>query len=142
MAVISLLREIPFPRWAALGLLVIPLLRGQTLQIVGDAHVNTAYPAVNFGSSVYLTVGGTSTSYLQFDLSSLPAGTNVANVTKVNLILFVNRIAAPGTIQVAEAAGAWTESAIVASNAPGGGRGARRYHTAGESGLRVDRCHQ
>ncbi len=96
-------------------------LNGQTLPVGGDSHVNSAYPALNFGGSVYLAVGGTSTGYLQFDLSTLPAGTNVANLTKVNLVLFVSRIVTPGSIQVAEAAGAWSEYGIQAGNAPGAG---------------------
>ncbi|HXJ44100.1 MAG TPA: DNRLRE domain-containing protein [Bryobacteraceae bacterium] len=94
-------------------------LSGQTVPITGDAHVNTAFPALNFGSSVYLAAGGTSTAYLQFDLSTLPAGTNFANVAKVNLILFVNRIGTAGTLQVAEAAGGWNESSVLSNNAPG-----------------------
>ena len=71
------------------GLCVAPFAHAQTLQVVGDSFANTAYPSVSSGSSVYLSAGGSSSTYLQFDLSSLPSGTNVANITKVNLILFV-----------------------------------------------------
>ena len=96
-------------------------LSAQTLPVVSDAHVNSAYSATNFGSSVYLAVGGTSSAYIQFDLTALPAGLTAANVAKVNLVLFVNRIGTAGTIQVSQAAGAWTETGITSANAPGAG---------------------
>ncbi|MGD0548684.1 MAG: hypothetical protein ABR991_12775, partial [Terracidiphilus sp.] len=43
--------------------------------VVGDAYVNSAHPAVNYGNLSNLYVNSTGTALLQFDLSALPAGT-------------------------------------------------------------------
>ncbi len=94
------------------------MVSGQTLPAVGDAYVNTGLPAANFGNAAKLGVGGGNTTYLQFDLSSVPAGTNV---TSVSLILYVNAIQTGGSVQVAEVSGTWTEAAITAGNAPAAG---------------------
>jgi Collagen triple helix repeat (20 copies) len=94
------------------------MVSGQTLPAVGDAYVNTGLPAANFGNAAKLGVGGGNTTYLQFDLSSVPAGTNV---TSVSLILYVNAIQTGGSVQVAEVSGPWTEAAITAGNAPAAG---------------------
>ena len=93
----------------------------QTLSPSDDALVNTAFPTINFGSLPYLEAGDTSTTYIKFDLTSLPAGMAVTSISKVNLVLWVNRIGTPGSIQVAEAAGPWSESTITATAAPSSG---------------------
>ena len=46
--------------------------------LVADAHVNSARPGVNSGAISNLNVGGGYTALLQFDLSTLPAGTTAA----------------------------------------------------------------
>jgi hypothetical protein len=112
-------------RNALLGILVLCIafcqsLIAQSISPSADAHVNTAFPAVNFGASPFLEVGGTSTTYLQFPLSNLPAGFSLPAGSQVNLVLWVNRIGTAGTVQVSQGAGAWTEGSITANNLPGG----------------------
>ncbi len=106
---------------ACLALVASHNLYGDSLLVTGDAHVNSAFPSVNFGSAPYLEVGGTTRAYIQFNLSSLPTGLTPADVGQVNLILWVNRIGTAGSIQVSEVSGAWTESGITWNNQPGTG---------------------
>jgi hypothetical protein len=96
-------------------------LMAQTISPSDDAHVNSAFPSVNFGNSPFLEVGGTSLAFVKFNLSTLPAGTGTAAGTKVNLVLWVNRIGTAGSIQVSEATGAWTESTVTFSSQPSTG---------------------
>jgi outer membrane biogenesis lipoprotein LolB len=58
-----------------------------------DAYTNSASPATNFGNSGTLNVQSPSqTSYIQFDLSSIPPGYTSANIAKASLKLYVNSV--------------------------------------------------
>lgn len=92
---------------------------GATAPVTGDAHVSQSVPAMNFGTLGTVNIGGGSRGYLQFDLSSLPAGTTAANISKATLLLFVNRVVVAGSIDVNAAGGAWSESTVTGSTAPG-----------------------
>jgi len=94
---------------------------GQTIPVTGDVHYDSGFPSVNFGNSSYLSVSGNSKAYIQFDLSSLPPGTNAAGITKVNLVLWVGRISSAGNLQISEAGAAWNESALTFGNTPATG---------------------
>ena len=54
-----------------------------------DAYTDTSKPTSNFGSATTLGVASTSTSiqtaFIQFDLSSIPAGFNGANIAKATV---------------------------------------------------------
>jgi hypothetical protein len=54
----------------------------------GGRHVNSALPAVNSGAISNLNVGNGYTALLQFDLSTLPAGTTAAQVSRAVLRLY------------------------------------------------------
>jgi hypothetical protein len=86
--------------------------------VTGDATVNSAYPATNFGGLSNLRVNSNSTALIQFNLSSLPAGTTASQIGKATLKLFVNRIDASGLVNVAPVTGAWTESAVTYTTIP------------------------
>lgn len=127
-----------------LAVTLTPLAVGQTLSPVQDAHVSTAFPSVNFGSAQLLQVGqtagaGTTKAFVQFDLSALPPGTSVTSVSRVNVVLWVNRIGTAGTIKVSQAGAAWTESGIISTNAPATGvQIATPTISAGSSFVTVD----
>jgi hypothetical protein len=118
-------------RGLCLGLLAATFLwpgaiLGQTLSPSDDAHVSTAFPAVNFGSAPLLQVGatagaGTTRAFIKFDLSILPSGTAVTSISRVNLVLWVNRVAAAGTLQLSEVSGAWSEGTVTSNSSPGTG---------------------
>src|SRR5271170_1904870 len=75
--------------------------------LVADAHVNSALPAVNSGAISNLNVGGGYTALLQFDLSTLPAGTTAAQVSRATLRLYCNRVNTAGLVSVQPVGGAW-----------------------------------
>ena len=74
----------------------------------------------NFGTSPTINVGGAGAyrGLIQFDLATLPPGTTAAGVAHANLILFVNKLGAPGAVDINAASGAWTEGAVTGANAP------------------------
>lgn len=80
-----------------------------------DAFVNSAAPSKNFGSGSLLAVQSGSTSYIQFDLSSVPAG---ATLSKATLRLYVNSYTQAGAFDVYEIDSAWSEHALNFTNAP------------------------
>lgn len=73
----------------------------------------------NYGSATTINVAGGNTvkALVQFDLSTLPAGTGAGNVAKATLALFVNKVVAAGTVNISVSvpnpAGAWTESTVI-----------------------------
>ncbi len=80
-----------------------------------DAYITTAQPSTTFGSSSLLPVQAGTTSYVRLNLSALPAN---ASIVKATLRLYVNAVVAPGSFDVYEVNGSWSEKGITASNAP------------------------
>jgi len=74
-----------------------------------DTFVSSATPKVNFGSSIALVVSPGSTSYIQFNLSGIPAG---AIVSKATLRLYVDAVATKGSFDVYQLNSAWSENAL------------------------------
>ena len=84
-----------------------------------DAYTNTALPTTNFGTKTLLDVQSASqTSYIQFDLSSIPAGYTSANVAKASLKLYVNAVTTAGSFNVNFINGTWSEKTITANLSP------------------------
>jgi hypothetical protein len=86
--------------------------------LVADAHVNSALPAVNSGAISNLSVGNGYTALLQFDLSTLPAGTTAAQVSRAMLRLYCNRMDAAGQVSVQAVGGAWGEYSVTYATLP------------------------
>jgi hypothetical protein len=84
----------------------------------GDAYTSTAAPTTNYGTSKLLDVESSQTTYIQFNLSSIPAGYTSADITKATLKLYVNTATKAGSFNVDYVNGAWSESTLDASNAP------------------------
>ena len=83
---------------------------------LGDSYVNTADPTTNYGSKTLLDVDGASqTTYIQFNLASIPS---TASVSQATLKLYVNTVTTAGSFNVDYVNGAWSEGKIDASNAP------------------------
>lgn len=77
-------------KFAALTLSTLILLTAAYAQITpsADAYTNTAAPTTNYGANVLLDVdGATQISYIQFNVSSIPAS---ASVSEATLKLYVN----------------------------------------------------
>src|ERR1700761_8482040 len=86
--------------------------------LVADAHVNSAWPGVNSGAISNLNVGGGYTALLQFDLSTLPAGTTAAQVSRATLRLYCNRADTGGLVSVQPVSGAWGEYSVTFATLP------------------------
>jgi len=87
-----------------------------------DAYTNSADLSTNYGTAVTLGVVNSATSiqttYIQFDLSSIPAGYTSANIAKATLKLYVNAVTTAGNFNVDYVNGKWQEKKITASLAP------------------------
>ena len=106
----ALLLSLSLFTWTAAHAQITPL---------GDAYTNTANPTTNFGAATTLAVNAAKeTTYIQFNLASIPA---TASVSQATLKLYVNSVPTAGSFNVDYASGAWSESTIDASNAPSPG---------------------
>ena len=74
----------------------------------------------NFGTATTLNVGGAANSQAlaQFDLGSLPSGVTASQVAKATFALFVNKLAAAGTINISVANGPWSELTVSGTAGP------------------------
>ena len=88
------------------------------LPATADASVTIASPTTNYGSSPVLALGHETTTYIRFSLSSLPPG---VTVQKATLMLFVDGVSIPGTINAFAVSGSWSESSITFDNQPSHG---------------------
>jgi len=101
-----------------LSLCTMCLLSGAYAQITpsADAYTNTAAASTNYGANVLLYVdGATETTYIQFNLASIPAS---ASVSEATLKLYVNGVTTAGTFNVDYIAGTWVEKTITANLHP------------------------
>jgi hypothetical protein len=109
-------------RLAVRGLLSVSLLCASALAQFtpsADSYTNTGSPSKNFGTAVTLNVQSASqTSYIQFDLSSIPATYTGANIAKANLKLYVNAVTTAGSFNVDYVNGRWLETTITANLSP------------------------
>jgi hypothetical protein len=87
----------------------------------GDASVNSAHASVRYGALSNLYVGNGNTTFLQFDLKTLPAGTTSAQVSRAWLTVFVNRVNAAGTVTVSPISVLLDEYNVTAATAPATG---------------------
>src|SRR5947209_13456880 len=91
------------------------LLAAQSAPPSADTYVTNAYPTATHGPSPVLPVGPGTNSFVQFNLSTLPAG---ASVTKATLRLYVDAVYKPGSFDVYEIDTSWSENALTYSTAP------------------------
>src|SRR5438046_1153895 len=88
-----------------------------------DAHV-TAGSAGTFGAVKTLRIQGpparnrVRTAFIRFDLSTLPPGTTGSEVTRATLMVFVNSVRVPGSLDVRQVTSAWSEATISGTNEP------------------------
>ena len=114
----SRLRAAVYPLMALAGLFLGVEARGQQATLVGDAHVSSTQPTVNYGSLSNLNVGGGYTGLVQFDLGTLPAGTTPAQITRATLRVYCNRADVPGAVAAQMVGGAWTEMGVTYATLP------------------------
>jgi hypothetical protein len=120
-------------KWmAATVLTVVPAVAAHASEgvVVADAYVNSAHATTNYGSLSNLYVNSNGTALLQFDLSSLPAGTTSSQIGIATLKLYVNRINTSGLVSVQPVTGSWAESAVTFSTLPSLGAAAASFTPA------------
>ena len=97
----------------SLAALVGSPLRAGEARLAGDVFFAPGSTS-QFGATAAVNVGGPLgfVGLLQFDLSTLPAGTTAAQISNASLRLFPSRIGASGSVDIYAASGAWTESSV------------------------------
>jgi hypothetical protein len=104
------------------GLVLMPFIgKAQTVPVVQDSYVVTnPATSTNYGGAATLNVAASngSQALVQFDLTTLPGGITGSNISKATLVLFVNKLAAAGSVNISVANGSWTEAGVNGTNAP------------------------
>jgi len=93
-------------------------LRATEIYVSADATVKSTSPSTNYGAVTQLTVDPNSSSYLYFDLSSLPAGATPDMVANATLVFYVDKVVTTGNIAFNPVCVPWQESTINFTNAP------------------------
>ena len=87
-----------------------------------DSYTNTAATTTNYGTAATLGVVSSATSiqttYIQFNLSSIPVGYTSTNVAKATLKLYINSVATGGSFNLNFVNGSWSEKTITAGLSP------------------------
>ena len=81
----------------------------------GDTFVSSAFPTTNFGFVNSLAVAPGTTSFVQFNLSTVPAG---ASVSKATLRLYVDLVIKPGKFDVYQLNKSWSENTLTYNTPP------------------------
>src|ERR1700689_4704555 len=75
-----------------------------------DSYTNTATPTTNNGAKTLLDVDGASqTTYIQFNLASIPS---TASISQATLKLYANSVTTAGSFNVDYVNTSWSESTI------------------------------
>jgi|HubBroStandDraft_6_1064221.scaffolds.fasta_scaffold20600_2 hypothetical protein len=80
-----------------------------------DTFVSSNAPTKNFGSQPLLAVQSGTSSYIQFNLSGLPAGVTVTTAT---VRLFVDAVSQAGSFDIYEIDQPWSENSLTFNTAP------------------------
>ena len=85
----------------------------------GDAYIDNTKPTTNFGKAVTLgVVSSSQTTFIAFDLSSIPAGYTGSSIAQATLKLYVSSVTTAGSFNVDLVNGSWAEATLNANNAP------------------------
>src|ERR1043166_3552254 len=89
--------------------------------LLDDSYTTSAKPfSTPAGSQPTIVISPKTTGFVQFDLSTLPAGTQAGDVAKASLTLYVSAgsVKSPGSFSVKVVTGAWDELTLNQANAP------------------------
>jgi hypothetical protein len=86
--------------------------------LVADSQISRIFIGKNFGGATDLFVGSGNVAFIQFDLSTLPAGTQSSQVAKATLTFYVSKINTAGALELRPVTGAWNEYSLTYLNAP------------------------
>src|SRR4051794_25761339 len=77
-----------------------------------DTYISSTVTSSNFGTATAVNVGGGNSALIQFDLSGLPAGLTASQINKATMSFYVNSTPVPGSVDIAQVTGAWTETGV------------------------------
>jgi hypothetical protein len=97
---------------------VFSALAGARVVVTDDANTSSSSPTKNYGSSIALIVGSGSDTHVNFSLANLGSGVTGSNVSKATLVLYADSVLTPGTMDVYQTNGSWSEGKITYNNAP------------------------
>jgi len=101
---------------AAAAICLFPTLGvGQQAPPAADTFAFSTTPNQNYGALPAIAVQQGATSYIKFNLATLPTG---ANVSKATLRLFVDAVVTNGRFDVYQINTSWSESTLTYNNAP------------------------
>src|SRR5579864_2744597 len=80
-----------------------------------DTYVSSVTPKTNYGASPILVVQTGATTFIQINLSAVPAG---ASVSKATLRLYVDGVVTGGSFDVFPVNGAWSENKLTYNTPP------------------------
>ncbi len=84
-----------------------------------DSYTLSSTPATNYGTKNTLLVESAgATTFLRFDLTSIPPSVTGSMVAKATLKIYVATVPTAGSFNVVLVTSAWTESTITANNSP------------------------
>src|ERR1700683_2627941 len=84
-----------------------------------ESYTVTGDPTTNYGAKTLLDVESpTQTTYIQFNLSSIPSTYTSNDITKATLKLYVFSVTTPGSFTVDYVSGTWAENTITSNLAP------------------------
>ncbi len=145
----------------ALLLLAVPwLLPASDAVLTGDTYIRSSASTANYGGASALVVNSQSRALLQFDLSTLPAGTTASGVAKATLKLWVSQPCRPdfdiyglwaywtlnpcdpgpapaGSFDVRRITSGWSEGTVMGQTAPAIGSAVASAVPAGGANLFV-----
>ena len=105
--------------WGTAVLLTAVMCRAQQALLTGDTQLNSRGATTNYGGSPALSIGGTNTTLLRFDVGgALPARTTAAEVVKATLVLFPYTVTAKGTVDAYEVTSPWGEATVTYGTRP------------------------
>lgn len=97
---------------------VFSMLAHAQVVLTDDANTSSLFPKKNFGGSVALIVCNGSNTYIKFSLANLGSSVSASNVSGATLILYADFVLTPGTMDVYQVTGSWSEGSITYNNAP------------------------
>lgn len=120
-------------RLAAAAFLFTAAASATDARLAADSYISPTQMTINFGTNTSLRVDSTGTSsFIRFDLATLPAGTTSATVAKAMLRLYVNKMTAAGSVNVMRAGSAWAENTLTFSMGVGPNGFAGSFNVAQE----------
>ena len=105
--------------------------------LVADTHNSKTFITRNFGSATDLLVGPGNTSFVQFELSTIPAGTLSSQVSKATLTFYVSKINTPGRLDIRTVNALWNEYSLTYLNTPARGKAIATSSTVSRPGTFV-----